>query len=134
MDAEVRALAAKSKSSSAPPSWEGTTKQASFVPSILKEVPPRPAGSVFSSGKASDCALRERVYGMDLFGPAAQSCGGVEDDMTGLQLRIASRLHSRWTALTGLALEETWRLQREEMAQADRFLSSFDAAQSRPER
>mmetsp|Transcript_65905 Transcript_65905/g.123031 ORF Transcript_65905/g.123031 Transcript_65905/m.123031 type:complete len:141 (-) Transcript_65905:150-572(-) len=122
MDAEVQALASRSVR-------PAVCKPAPMPAACVYSADVPRAGSVFASRSTKDRELIQRVYGMDLFGPIACKSGGVADDMTGLQLRIASRLHSRWASLGQLELEETWRLQREEMVHADRFLSAFDMSE-----
>ncbi|CAE8694484.1 unnamed protein product, partial [Polarella glacialis] len=91
---------------------------------------PRRLPSVFAASSAADIAMLNRYYTPNIFAwSALGGGGGVQDDVSDLQLRVASRLRAREELLKQQELGTLWRLQREEMQEADHFLSAFDVQQ-----
>mmetsp|Transcript_90066 Transcript_90066/g.188315 ORF Transcript_90066/g.188315 Transcript_90066/m.188315 type:complete len:286 (-) Transcript_90066:113-970(-) len=82
--------------------------------------------SIFASRAPADLAMLDSIYQPNLYAWQASSDDvGVEDDVSGWQLAVQSRLRARQRALEEADLEAARHLHRQEMEDADLFLESF---------
>lgn len=89
-----------------------------------------PKHSIFRSADPKELAMLGRHYRPNVWAMAGpRACAApvesVADDVQGWQLRCAARLRARQAALDGVCLEDAWRVQRREMAEADAFVGGW---------
>lgn len=106
-------------------------------PAASPDKPLNKVPSIFAGGGEKDQRLLSRLYGLNIFAWEKNGGEGVDDDVSGLQLRCAARLRIRERELKERDLEGIRQLQRAEMNAADAFLEAFDrkefgVEQSRP--
>mmetsp|Transcript_99661 Transcript_99661/g.157749 ORF Transcript_99661/g.157749 Transcript_99661/m.157749 type:complete len:213 (+) Transcript_99661:73-711(+) len=120
--------------SESPPSQSSPSQSKRERP--LVEASPKKVHSVFASSNPKDLERCGRHYGLNIFAWSVHGGEGVLDDANSLQLRAASRLLARQKELSmresQFGLEDVWRLQRQEMAEADLFLNAFHRNEMAP--
>lgn len=88
--------------------------------------------SIFASCHEKDLEFLRRHYTPNIFDWSVHGGEGVQDDVSDLELRIASRLRARQETLDNMPDDDLWYQQRNEMRECNSFLRDLDNQQSVP--